>query len=107
MPHTVGFSLDSRTMYIAMVGDGWMYSVDLDEDLNFVGEPAPFAYMDGGWQDTAVVDVCGNIYVADYYTSRIYRVTPDADWEVFHQADSRGFVRLYGLPGAVAAQVQP
>ena len=24
----------------------------------------------------------------------------------FDQADSRGFVRLYGLPGAVAAQVQ-
>ena len=25
----------------------------------------------------------------------------------FHQADSRGFVKLYGLPGAVAARVQP
>ena len=25
----------------------------------------------------------------------------------FHQADSRGFVKLYGLPGAVAARTQP
>jgi len=91
MPHTVGFSLDSRTMYIAMVGEGWMYSVELDEELNFVGEPAPFAYMDGGWQDTAVVDVCGNIYVSDYYTSRVYRVTPEGEASLFMQARSSGY----------------
>ena len=91
LPHAVGFSLDSRTMYISYIGNGWMYSVELDENLDFVGEPEQFAYMDGGWQDTAVVDACGNIYVADYYVSRIYRVSPEGDAEVFHQASSQGY----------------
>ncbi|HCH65101.1 MAG: hypothetical protein CL927_16620 [Deltaproteobacteria bacterium] len=91
MPHTVGFSLDSRTMYIASVGDGWMFSVELDENLDLVGEPEQFAYMEGGWQDTAVVDICGNIYVADYYTSRIYRVSAEGDVEIFFQTNERGY----------------
>jgi hypothetical protein len=91
MPHTVGFSLDSRTMYIAMVSDGWMYSVELDDNLDFLGEPERFAYLDGGWQDTAVVDVCGNIYVADFYTSRIYRVSSEGEAEVFYQARPEGY----------------
>ena len=91
MPHTVGFSLDSRTMYIASVGDGWMYAAELDENLDLVDEPEQFAYMEGGWQDTAVVDVCGNIYVADYYTSRIYRVTEEGDVETFFQTNERGY----------------
>lgn len=91
MPHAAGFSLDSRTMYISMVGDGWLYSVALDEDLNFVGEPDRFAYLEGGWQDTAAVDACGNIYVSDYYTSRVYRVTPEGESEIFYQATGGGY----------------
>jgi len=91
MPHSIGFSLDSRTMYIAMVGDGWLYSVDLDENLDFVGEPEPYVYLEGGWQDAVGVDVCGNLYVPDYYTSRLYKVTPEGDAEVFVQARAGGY----------------
>ena len=35
--------------------------------------------------------MCGNIYVADYYTSRIYRVSPEGEAEIFHQANSQGY----------------
>ena len=91
LPHTVGFSLDSRTMFIAMIGEGDMYAVELDENLDFVGEPEPYVFLRGGWQDTITVDACGNIYVAEYFTSRVYRVTPDGDDEIFHDPRERGY----------------
>lgn len=95
LPHAVGFSLDSRTLYISMIGDGWMFAAELDENLDLVGEPEPFAYLEGGWQDTAAVDICGNIYVADYYMSRLYRVSSDGTAEVFVQAREAGY--MHGL----------
>ena len=91
MPHAVGFSLDSTRLFIAMVGDGQLFAVDLDENLDFVGNPEPYVRLDGGWQDAVGVDACGNLYVPDYYTSRLYRVTPEGEATVFHQAREQGY----------------
>lgn len=76
--HAINFNLDSTRMYIGTIGRGLVYSVDLDADLNPVGEPQIFASNVGtGWHDGVGVDVCGNVYVAEYWSSGLYRISPD------------------------------
>jgi streptogramin lyase len=70
--HTLDFNLDSTKMYIGTIGGGF-YAVDLDDDLNPLGEEVEVATF-GGWHDGTAVDECGDIWVADYSTSSLYRV---------------------------------
>ena len=77
--HAANFSLDSKTLYVATVGDGDVLQMPVDEDLNPAGDYETLANIPGGWQDTVGVDACGNIYVAEYYTGSLFRVTPDGD----------------------------
>jgi hypothetical protein len=65
-------------MYIGSIGVGEVYYFDLDADLNPVGDVQVFARTgSSGWHDGLGVDVCGNVYVADYVTSSLYRVSED------------------------------
>jgi hypothetical protein len=95
--HSLNFNLDSTRMYIGTIGNGTVYYVDLDEDLNPVGRPRTYANF-GGWHDGIEVDECGNIYVADYSTSGFYRVELDGTVTPIVDADSRlyGHGAMYG-----------
>ena len=76
--HSLAFNLDSTRLYIGSIGRGDVYYVDLDDDLNPVGEPQIFASNVGrGWHDGLGFDACGNLYVADYSSAGLYRVSPE------------------------------
>ncbi|MCB9795425.1 MAG: SMP-30/gluconolactonase/LRE family protein [Alphaproteobacteria bacterium] len=75
--HSLAFSLDSTKLYIGTIGSGELLVADLDEDLNVVGDVRTFARTSGGWMDAIGVDICGNLYVPDYYSSSLYRISPD------------------------------
>jgi hypothetical protein len=75
--HSLAFNLDSTVLYIGTIGGGVVWALSLDEDLNPVGRPTEYVTGLGGWHDGLELDVCGNLYVADYSTSSLYRVEPD------------------------------
>ncbi len=78
--HTLGFSPDGKRLYIGTLnffGSGTLYYVDLDDDVNIVGEFMVLATEVGaGWHDAIGVDACGNLYVPDYNSGNLYRVSP-------------------------------
>lgn len=81
-PRMVVFSVDNTVGYIATVGRMRVYAVDLDADLNVVGDARVYADNVGaGWQDGIGLDACGNLYVPDYSSSSMYRITPDGTVE--------------------------
>ena len=89
--HALDFNLDSTTMFIGTIGAGQLLAVPLDDDLNPVGEAEAVAVF-GSWHDGVRVDECGDIWVADYSTSSLYRVSGD-DYEVhnFLRASGRDY----------------
>lgn len=81
-PRMVVFSVDNTVGYIATVGRTRVYAVDLDADLNIVGDARVYADNVGaGWQDGIGLDACGNLYVPDYASSSMYRITPEGTVE--------------------------
>ncbi len=80
-PHTVAFNLDYSRLFIGAISpDGSIYYLDLDAELNPVGDV--HLWMSGvgeGWHDGLGMDVCGNLYVADYHTASLYRVSPEQE----------------------------
>ena len=91
--HALNFNLDSTRLYIGTIGSGSLLYVDLDADLNLVGDPVVYATVGSGWHDAIGVDACGNLYVPDYYSSGFYRVRTDGTVEPF--AESSDFT-AYG-----------
>ena len=86
-PHAIGFNLDYSVLYIGTVGDGRLYKMELDENLDPVGGPLPWVNVGGGWQDAIAVDICGYVYVPDYWSTTLWRIHPTtgvvsvyADW---------------------------
>jgi DNA-binding beta-propeller fold protein YncE len=76
-PHSADFSPDGKRMYIGTIGSGTVYYVDIDDNGNVIDDAKVFATnVGGGWHDAIGVDACGNIYVPDYNTSNLYKVTP-------------------------------
>ncbi len=107
-PHSMNFSPDFSRLYVGTVGQGNLYAVDLDEDLNPTGDPFVFANVGGGfsgWHDGVAVDICGNLYVPDYYSSSLYKVTPDGttttfqDWGYDYRQYGHGAVFGSGIGG--------
>jgi hypothetical protein len=93
-PYVVDFSPDHRTMYIGTIWNGGIvWSLPLGDDLLPVGPPAPFVKIGEGddpsrmLHDALAVDVCGNLYVAEYYTNNLYRVTPEGEASVLVDFD--------------------
>jgi hypothetical protein len=88
-PRVVGFSPDNTKLYIG-TGVGWeplpmqgnVYAVDWDpETMEPIGEPYVFAtgVGTGDYHDSMAVDACGNLYVCDFVTAILYRVSPSGE----------------------------
>jgi hypothetical protein len=75
--HSLAFNLDSTILYIGTIGGGVVWQVPLDADLNPTDRPTEFITGLGGWHDGIELDACGNLYVADYTTSALYRIEPN------------------------------
>ncbi|MSQ01792.1 MAG: hypothetical protein EXR71_07855 [Myxococcales bacterium] len=75
--HAVNFNLDSTVMYIATIGSGTVYEMDLDSALNATSVPRAFASGMGSWMDGLELDECGNLYVPNYSNSVLWRISPD------------------------------
>ena len=75
--HAINFNLDSTVMYIATIGSGTVYAMDLDADLNAASVPRAFATGMGSWMDGLELDECGNLYVPNYSNSMLWRISPD------------------------------
>lgn len=82
-PNGLILSPDQQTLYIGSFGAGKIYAVDRD--------PA------GGWQPHRVfydpaggdngfdginVDICGNVYITEWITGKVFRVSPDGQQAV-------------------------
>lgn len=67
---------------------GLVYVFDLDAAFLPKGKPRLFAQgVGGGWHDGLAVDACGNLFIPDYQTSALYRLTPDGKSALFQQWD--------------------
>jgi streptogramin lyase len=75
--HAVNFSLDSTKMYIATIGAGKIFQMDLDANLDPTSDPYLFYSGLGSWMDGIELDECGNLYIPDYSDSTLWRVSAD------------------------------
>ena len=77
-PNGICFNAEHTKLFVAgFSGVGTIYAFQVDENGD-VGDPHPWATNVGtGWLDGIGVDICGNLYIADYYATKIYRFTPD------------------------------
>lgn len=99
-PRVMDYSPDKKKLYVgtlAFEGEGGtVYVFDLDENYLPVGNPKLFATkVGGGYHDGLSVDACGNVFVADFTETALYRITPDGkvslyqDWkETFVEENS-------------------
>lgn len=92
--HGIGFSIDGRRLYIGTIGDGTVYYLDFDQDMNIVGGLEVFAENVsqsgpmGGWHDAVGVDACGNVYIPDYRSSNLYRISPEGEVLTYFRPNS-------------------
>ncbi len=76
-PKVLDFSVDHTKMYVGSINNGGkVYELDLDANFDPVGTPRVLASTPGSWHDGLAVDVCGNLYVAEYNTTSMYRISP-------------------------------
>ncbi len=96
-PHAIGFNLDFSRLYIGTIG-GDLWYVELDEFYERIGEPVEFVSNMGGWHDCVVVDACDNVYVCDFTTSSLYRISPDGQEGTFvnWNSDTYGHGAVFG-----------
>ncbi len=77
-PRVIAFNLDYTKLYMGTRGgsQGRIYAVDLDANYDLVGQPYEFSsgVGDGDYHDTMGVDICGNLYVADFWTASMHRI---------------------------------
>ena len=85
--HAFDFSPELDALYIGMTGETEtnVRVVRLDESLDALGPLEPFANIAPGkvWIDGVATDACGNLYVANFATSQLFRVRPDGSSEVY------------------------
>ena len=86
----INFDLDYTKMYIGTFGgsQGRIYVVELDANLDPISGPEVFVsgVGTGAYHDTLGVDLCGYLYVADYSTSAMFRISPGGDVQTLLQA---------------------
>ena len=64
-------------MYVGSIMDGGaVYEIDLDANYDPVGNPRLFASTPGSWHDGVAVDICSNVYIAEYNNRAMYRISP-------------------------------
>ena len=77
-PNGICFNADYSKVFVAgFSGVGTIYMFPILPDGS-VGKVVEWAKNVGtGWLDGIGIDVCGNLYIADYYATKIYRFLPD------------------------------
>ena len=77
-PNGLTFSPDYSTLYIGgFNGSGVVYAMSISPE-GVPGKLIPWAEDVGtGWLDGMATDACGNVYIADYGATVIYRISPD------------------------------
>jgi hypothetical protein len=76
-PNGLTFSPDYKTLYIGGFNGGkTVYAMSISED-GVPGKLVSWAKVGTGWHDGMATDVCGNVYLADYQQTAIYRISPD------------------------------
>lgn len=77
-PNGICFNADYSQVFVAgFSGVGTIYMFQIHPD-GTVDAPVAWAKNVGtGWLDGIGIDVCGNLYIADYYATKVYRFTPD------------------------------
>lgn len=94
-PHAMTFDRDCSHLFVATAADydggdtGWLYVVDLDAEYNPIGAARPFAQAGNRWQDSATMDACGNLYVAEFGTRGLFRISPTGEVSELY-SQSRG-----------------
>ena len=74
-PKVVAFNHDGTQMFFGTIGNaGRVYSVDLDANYEPIAPPELVASTPGSWHDGIGLDICGNIYVAEYNNRTLYRI---------------------------------
>jgi sugar lactone lactonase YvrE len=78
-PNGVILSPDEQTLYVGSFGGGMIYAIDRLGDLEWADKRILYEVGLNGGFDGINVDACGNVYITEYTTGRIYRVTPDGE----------------------------
>ena len=96
--HMYDFSPDYARMYVGVLSEvAKLFAIDLDDSLEPIDEPYVFADDVGlGYHDGLGVDVCGNIYVNDYWTRSFYRVSPLGEVELLKSWGKHGMGYAHG-----------
>ncbi len=79
-PRVIQFNLDFTKLYIGTLsGNGNVFSVNLDANYNVDGPVEIFAtgVGTGSYHDGLGIDVCGYLYMPDYGSTALYRISPD------------------------------
>lgn len=87
MAHALDFSPSFDALYVGMTGESGVNVrvLRLDDDLQPLGPLEDFAEISHGkvWIDGVATDICGNLYVADFTSSKLFRITPDGSSAVY------------------------
>lgn len=89
------FSPDYSRMYFGSSAD--VFVVDLDEELQPIGDVQVFAEGLGSLLDAMGVDVCGNVYVSDYGSRTFFRITPRGDVSILASWKSDFYDHVHGM----------
>ncbi len=90
---SIDFNLDFTKLYMGtFMGDGRLWVVDLDANYDPVGDAYVFHPNVGNGleHDALGVDICGNLWVGDYGTATVYRLTPDGQKSVYLEWGNSG-----------------
>ena len=90
-PRAIGFSRDFTVLYFGTLNGGDVYKVELDANLDPVGDPQLVVTLPAGWHDTLEVDACGNVYVGAFFTWSIYRINVDLSIDRILQWDFNSY----------------
>jgi hypothetical protein len=91
-PRVIAFNLDYTKLYMGTQSgsNGRIYVVDLDKNYTPITPPTVHAsgVGAGSYHDTMGVDICGYLYVSDYSTSAMYRISPTGQVQTLFDSPS-------------------
>ena len=73
----IAFNRDFTRLYFGTLSGNGVYGVDLDANLDPIGDPVLIRAVPDSWHDTVEVDACGHIYVGSVFSSSIFRINAD------------------------------
>ncbi len=74
-PKVVAFNHDGSKLFFGTISNsGNVYSVDLDANYDPIGGPVLVGSTPGSWHDGLGVDICGNVYIAEYNNNNLHRI---------------------------------